>query len=204
MKIILKANLLLLSIMFFNVSYAQSYDSYYYGDHYYPNSYPQYQQQDYGYRANNSYQDNNYYGNNYNQPHQEYYGGETPQMFDWDFRESWRDHKEAFYSGETQAGAYRKAHPTGKGGIGYDADPTYLQMKNDYEKLREENRQYVAENNRLANRDSSENQEYYSRGGGGRSQKGRASRESRQGGGSYQNYQINQPNYNNNEYQNQW
>lgn len=44
---------------------------------------------------------------------------------DWDYKENWRYDRRAFYSGETQGEAYRKEHPPGRGGIGYDADDDY-------------------------------------------------------------------------------
>jgi len=197
----MKISLSLLSMIFFNSSYSQpfnSYDDYGYDDsnnqNYSPSHYANRTNQDHRYfysQNNDNYSehpiDSDYSSSGY---HQKYYDGNSPQIFDWNFHESWRDQRKAFYSGETQAEAYRKNYPyDGKGGIGYDGDPTYMKMKNDYEHLKAENDRYLAENNRLANRGPGENQEYYSRGGGGSSQKGKASRQSRQGGGNLQNYQ---------------
>ena len=104
----------------------------------------------------------------------------APQTFDWDYHQTWRDDRQAYYSGKTQPQAYRDSHPMGARGIGYDADPSYPYMISAYEKQKEKESSFVAENNRLQNRDPDEPQEYYSRGGGGSSQKGRASREARQ------------------------
>ena len=86
------------------------------------------------YQSNNGYAEyynQEYYGDYRNDPHlnHHYHQGTNPQTFDWDFRESWRDNRKAFFSGETQAEAYRKAHPPGTGGIGYDPDPVYQRLR---------------------------------------------------------------------------
>lgn len=44
------------------------------------------------------------------------------RMGDWDYRENWQYHRNAYFTGETQPEAYRKAHPDGTPGIGYDTD----------------------------------------------------------------------------------
>jgi len=179
MKITAKFGLSLLSLLFFNLSYSQPAEIYS-------------QQNDYNYsgRPAAGYNEYDYQPNHYNQgyhpaePHspysqpQKYHDGNQPQSFDWDYHQSWRDNRKAYYDGETQPEAYRHSHPTGAAGIGYDADPTYTQIRNEYERqMMAEGNFYVAENNRLANRGPGEPQEFYSRGGGGSSQKGRASRE---------------------------
>lgn len=64
-----------------------------------------------------------------------------PNYSDWDYQESWRDNRKAYYSGETQAEAYRKNHPYGEGGIGYDPDPVYLRMEEEYRLLRDQDKQ---------------------------------------------------------------
>ncbi len=190
MKNFKKINLTLLGLAFFNLSYAQPYGNY-------ENSYNNYSShtyqqspysQNYGYQnevPGGYYTNDNYQSYSSSQPHQKYHDGNTPQPFDWNYHESWRDNRHAYYSGETQPQAYREAHPAGEKGIGYDADPVYLKMKNDYEKLQQQTNQQLAENNRIASREPGEKQEYYSRGGGGGSQKGKASREARQKSNNY-------------------
>lgn len=41
---------------------------------------------------------------------------------DWDYQQGWRNNRDAYLNGETQDQAYRKSHPNGRGGIGYDSD----------------------------------------------------------------------------------
>lgn len=65
----------------------------------------------------------------------------VPNATNWGFQESWRDNKKAFYHGETQAQAYRQNHPYGEGGIGYDPDPVYLRMEEEYRQSAEQQRQ---------------------------------------------------------------
>lgn len=50
------------------------------------------------------------------------YPRDQERMGDWDYRENWQYHRDAYFTGETQADAYRKAHPDGTPGIGYDVD----------------------------------------------------------------------------------
>ena len=180
MRIITKMSLSLLSLIFFNPIHSLPYEMSYQNNRSYSDHSPSY----------DNYYDHQSYSNNYNPGHpteeypyansrQKYYDGDAPQPFDWSYHEAWRDNRKAYYAGETQPQAFRKSHPHGEKGIGYDADPTYVQMKNEYNRLRSETNQ-LAENNRIASREPHEPQEFYSRGGGGSSQKGRASREARE------------------------
>lgn len=88
---------------------------------YSPNHYPRPSQiNKYEGREEVAYEDNLDYRTNYS--HDQPTG-------DWDYKESWRHNKEAFFKGKTQAQAYREAHPYGPAGIGYDADEEYLARK---------------------------------------------------------------------------
>jgi hypothetical protein len=51
---------------------------------------------------------------------------------DWGYRENWRYDRKAFYRGETQPEAYNQEHPEGEGGIGFDPDREFLQMRRFY------------------------------------------------------------------------
>lgn len=75
-------------------------------------------QSDHYYNPNGSW--SRYYDNRSN-------NGTSPYGTDWDYQESWRNDKKAYFSGETQPQAWRNAHPYGPGGIGYDAAPGYQQ-----------------------------------------------------------------------------
>jgi hypothetical protein len=55
------------------------------------------------------------------------------RMGDWGYRENWRYDSRAFFKGETQPEAYEQEYPYGPGGIGYDPDVDYLQMRKFYE-----------------------------------------------------------------------
>lgn len=57
------------------------------------------------------------------------------RMGDWDYRENWQFHRKDFFRGETQPEAYRRHHPYGPGGIGYDADEDYLKLKREVQGL---------------------------------------------------------------------
>ena len=48
---------------------------------------------------------------------------------DWDNYQNWQYDRDAYFKGETQGEAYRKEHPFGPGGIGYDPDENYLREK---------------------------------------------------------------------------
>ena len=50
----------------------------------------------------------------------------------WAYKQNWRYDREAFYNGYTQAEAYDKENPDGIGGIGFEPDTEYLQMRNYY------------------------------------------------------------------------
>lgn len=70
------------------------------------------------------------------------------RMGNWDFRENWQYHRQDFFNGKTQPETYRKYHHYGTGGIGYDADPEYLDyLKDRRERLRDRysHREHVAE-----------------------------------------------------------
>lgn len=64
------------------------------------------------------------------------YFGNTPEAppfgADWEYDEGWRNDRDAYLRGDTQPQAFRKAHPYGPAGIGYDADPEYLRMEQAY------------------------------------------------------------------------
>lgn len=47
------------------------------------------------------------------------------RMGDWDNNQNWRYDRQAFYQGETQPEAYRREHPYGTPGIGYNTDQYY-------------------------------------------------------------------------------
>lgn len=125
--------------------------------------YPQYAQENYSYYSDSNYgysnyhytpssHNDNYYSDEIYRPRRDDYDNRDltkgldmpagrslpqPDYADWDFRETWRDYRKAFYSGQTQAEAYRKSHPYGEGGIGYDPDPVYLRLKEEYKKEKE-------------------------------------------------------------------
>jgi hypothetical protein len=165
-----KKNLMLHCFFTFNFTlmYAQSY--------YYP---PQQNQ--------NYYYDENYNGHHqpYNPSQDRYYqprpgdyanrdpnrGIETnggtvhyPDYTDWDYHETWRDYRKSFYSGETQAEAYRKSHPYGEGGIGYDPDPVYLRMEEEYRQMKDQQQQGGGGNRQ----DRNSNSNYRNQGDGSR------------------------------------
>ncbi len=48
---------------------------------------------------------------------------------DWDNYQNWHYDRDAYFRGETQGEAYRREHPFGPAGVGYDADENYLREK---------------------------------------------------------------------------
>ena len=50
----------------------------------------------------------------------------------WGYKQNWRYDRHAFYNGYTQAEAYDRENPDGIGGIGFEPDTEYLQMRNYY------------------------------------------------------------------------
>lgn len=230
-----RVKLVLLGAIIFNFSfaYSQYYDSgysYYGADNYY-NQYPN--------NSNNSYDSrySNYPYGRYqeNQQSARYRsdrsrsGSALTDMNDWDYHESWRDDRQSFFRGDTQPEAIRKAHPYGEAGIGYDADPLYLKMKENYTQLRiekaeaerrsaeaerrtaEAERRVAEAERRALNTSKTQTSQktidqtdvYTVRTGGGRSQKGKRSAQQRGGGSSQRypnNYQNNQNYQNDNPY----
>lgn len=70
----------------------------------------------------------------------------------WDYKSNWRYNRDSYFKGKTQAQAYRENHPTGSGGVGFDADDNYRKNQNN------SSSKEIAEN-RL-NRNSSQNSSY--------------------------------------------
>jgi len=79
------------------------------------------------------------------------------RMGDWDYRQNWRYDREAFYKGETQAEAVEEEYPYGTGGIGYDPDKDYLQMRKFYLEDVEKNRQNALDNRNRGNSNNPSN-----------------------------------------------
>lgn len=65
---------------------------------------------------------------------------------DWSFKQNWRYDRKAFYNGETQPEAYNREHSEGLGGIGFDSDNEFLQMRRFYEEEAARNQHNIAQN----------------------------------------------------------
>ncbi len=69
----------------------------------------------------------------------EHYNARHPlRMGDWDYHENWQYSRHAFFEGDTQPQAYRRTHPYGPAGIGYDADEDYLAYLRELRGMRQE------------------------------------------------------------------
>ena len=66
-------------------------------------------------------QGNTAYNDQQNVPYLESDQGIT-RYSNWDYQQGWRNYRDAYFNGETQQEAYRRSHPHGRGGIGYDSD----------------------------------------------------------------------------------
>lgn len=75
--------------------------------------------------------------------------------WDWDYKEGWRYDREAYFRGETQAEAYRRHHPYGPGGIGYDPAEGY---ERNLERIMHEKNSKGAGNSQYSNSRQNDNQ----------------------------------------------
>jgi hypothetical protein len=82
------------------------------------------------YSADYNYDERNPYPQDARNGYAEDQGASVPlyhlRRGDWDNYQNWQYDRDAYFKGETQGEAYRKEHPFGPGGIGYDADENYI------------------------------------------------------------------------------
>ena len=125
-------NFFLMSILFLNVNlFGQT-------EQYYQNNYPSYQIRGNPSSTNRtsdyqrSVDQQNYNRQNYYQTNQQYVNDQNvTREGDWEYHNNWRYHKQAYLNGENASQYYRRTHPYGQGGIGYDADEDYLNLQRD-------------------------------------------------------------------------